>query len=216
MTVESPDFLLSRRKLLKRLSVSVAACGLGLASRPTVVSAAEVDWLAEVTTPPKDVPRPDNLGRLDPLLVDSSGRAIRTLEAWKVHRKSLRATWLKFLGPMPTKRPPVELKTLRVDNELGFTRTLVRYESEAGVPVEGYLLRPAKSSTDKQQVRPALCARIPLAGTEALSSRVHRLLPAELSMAVGRELHGCRRAVPETTSENTRHAQDALRCDARR
>jgi dienelactone hydrolase len=158
MTVESPDFLLSRRKLLKRLSVSVAACGLGLASRPTVVSAAEVDWLAEVTTPPKDVPRPDNLGRLDPLLVDSFGRAIRTLDAWKVHRKSLRATWLKFLGPMPTKRPPVELKTLRVDNELGFTRTLVRYESEAGVPVEGYLLRPAKSSTDKQQKWPALCA----------------------------------------------------------
>ena len=49
------------------------------------------------------------------LLIDADGQPIKTLRAWKQQRIELRSRWTKFLGPMPEKRPPVELKVLRED-----------------------------------------------------------------------------------------------------
>ena len=103
--------------------------------------ATDVNWLAEVVAPPKSaVKKPAE--KLTPLLVDANGRKIATLAAWKTRRKQIRDAWLKFLGPMPTKRPPVKLTVLRTDTLHGLTRLLVRYESEPGLKVEGYLLKP--------------------------------------------------------------------------
>lgn len=101
--------------------------------------AADVRWLREVTS----VPKLDKKDRreLTPLLVDADGQQIGTLAGWKKRRESIRQQWLKFLGPMP-KRPAVKLKTLRTDRLKTVTRTLVEYESEPGLKVQGYLLKP--------------------------------------------------------------------------
>lgn len=104
------------------------------------VRAADVPWLKQVVTPPADVPRPDR--KLAPLLTDGQGRAVRTLKDWKARRAQIRAAWMKFLGPMPVKRPPVKLTVLRTDTLKTVVRQLVRYESEPGEMVEGYLLKP--------------------------------------------------------------------------
>ena len=130
-----------RRSCLQRM----AAGGIGatLLNWADTSDAAEVQWLARVRQLPAKIPR-DNTGYLEPLLIDADGRPIKTLSAWKQQRSELRSRWLKFLGPMPEKRPPVELKVLREDRIDGCLRQLVRYEGEAGLPVEGYLLRPAK------------------------------------------------------------------------
>lgn len=100
-----------------------------------------LSWLKSVITPPKTLPMVDT-GTMRPLLQDTDGKPITTLAAWKKKRAALRAEWLKFLGPMPAKRPPVKLTVLKEDHPKGVLRKLVRYEAEAGQPVEGYLLIP--------------------------------------------------------------------------
>jgi dienelactone hydrolase len=64
---------------------------------------------------------------------------------------------MTFLGPMPAKRPPVKLTVLRTDRLKGITRQLVQYESESGLKVEGYLLRP--TDIRKGEKRAALVAQ---------------------------------------------------------
>jgi dienelactone hydrolase len=131
----------NRRNCLHRMAAG--AIGASLLNCTETSDAADVEWLSRVRQPPVVVPR-DNTGYLEPLLIDADGQPIQTLSAWKKQRSELRNRWLKFLGPMPEQRPPVELKVLREDRIDGCVRLLVRYESEAGLPVEGYLLRPAK------------------------------------------------------------------------
>lgn len=115
---------------------------------------ADVAWLDEVTRPPRDVPRVDT-GPLEPLLTGEDGRPIRAPDGWKRRRAELRNRWMRFLGPMPEKRPPVRLKVLRTDRLTDGVRQLVRYEGEPGIGVEGYLLRPAGAGDKK---RPAVVA----------------------------------------------------------
>jgi Dienelactone hydrolase family len=123
----------------------------------------DVRWLAEVATPPKSFPAKP-AGKLRPLLVDAGGKPIHTLAGWKTRRRELRTAWMKFLGPMPARRPPVKLTVLRTDKLKGLTRQLVQYESEPGVKVEGYLLRPTRDPRDFRKSlgsggkRPALVA----------------------------------------------------------
>lgn len=100
----------------------------------------EVPWLADVQRPPPSLP-PD-APRLAPLLVDEEGRKIATLDAWEVRRDWLRRTWNEFLHPLALERPPDKLEVLEEDRRDGCRRQLVRYQSEPGLPVEGYLLRP--------------------------------------------------------------------------
>ena len=120
---------------------------IGLALCVKAASAADVSWLAEVSTPPKSYPTKP-AGTLQPLLFDATGKPIRTLAGWKQRRRELRAAWMKFLGPMPAKRPLVKLTVLRTDKLKGLTRQLVQYESEPGLKVEGYLLRPTRDPRD--------------------------------------------------------------------
>jgi len=121
--------------------------------------AADVTWLADVTTAPANPPR-ERLGVIAPLLVDETGQAVTTREAWDRQRQVVRAAWLKFLGPMPDPRPPVKLEVLKTE-VLGATiRQLVRYEGEPGWFVEGYLLLPVGASRDGRK-RPAIVALHP-------------------------------------------------------
>ncbi|MBI5757248.1 MAG: dienelactone hydrolase family protein [Planctomycetales bacterium] len=109
----------------------------------------DVPWLAEVQTPPANSPKPQPA--LSPLLRTPDGKPIETVEQWRVERERLRKIWLEFLGPMPAERPPVKLEVLEEDRPDGCVRRLVRYESEVGLPVEGYLLLPTGvTATDRR------------------------------------------------------------------
>lgn len=114
------------------------------------VQADDVNWLADVIRSPKSVPR-DKTGYLAPLLATADGQPIHTLAEWKKRRRELRAAWMKFLGPLPTKRPPLKLKVLSEQHVSGCVRQRVRYDSEPGLPVEGYLLRPDTPSGGRKR-----------------------------------------------------------------
>ena len=135
-----------QRKVVTRRQ---ALAGIGGAVLGTAVwdapsaRAGDVGWLADVTRAPKSVPR-EKTGYLAPLLVTADGQPIRTLAAWKKRRRELRAAWMRFLGPMPAERPPLNLKVLAEQHVPGCVRQHVRYDSEPGRAVEGYLLRPDK------------------------------------------------------------------------
>lgn len=147
--------LMTRRDVLK--SFIGGACVLnGFSQSALAGDRSAVKWLAEVQTPPRSIPR-KNLGRMEPLLVDAAGKPIRTLEGWKTRRKQIRDSWLRFLGPMPEKRPAIKLEVLRTDRVKKCTRQLVRYEGEPGIEVEGYLLRPIDDAAQPKK-RPGIVA----------------------------------------------------------
>ncbi|MHC4400257.1 MAG: alpha/beta hydrolase family protein [Planctomycetota bacterium] len=103
----------------------------------------DVSWLAEVQTPPKRLPR--DAPKLAQLLVDEEGRKITSLEGWKARRERIRRWWLEFLEPLDVRREgPPPLEVLEEDQPDGVVRQLVRYEVEPGLPVEAYLLKPAR------------------------------------------------------------------------
>ena len=79
-----------------------------------------------------------------PLLFDAENRPITTLEGWVRHRVELRKAWLAFLGTIPDRRPSDNLEVLEEDRPDGVIRECVSYQSEPGLRVEAYLLRPAK------------------------------------------------------------------------
>ena len=59
--------------------------------------------------------------------------------------QTIRRWWLEFLKPFEVERQgPPPLKVLFEDQPEGVVRQLVRYEVEPGLPVEAYLLKPAK------------------------------------------------------------------------
>lgn len=104
----------------------------------------DVPWLAEVQRPPEKVP--EKAPRLAPLLVDADGQTITTLGAWKRRRATLRKAWLDFLGTLKCEPPKPKLEVVAEDRPDGCIRQLVRYETEPGLSVEAYLLRPANVS----------------------------------------------------------------------
>lgn len=121
------------------------------------VNAGDVVWLAEVTTPPASRnDAQDHSAALAPLLVDTEGQPITTWSAWEKQRQLVRDEWLKFLGPMPSPRPPVKLEVLKTEQCEHFVRSLVRYEGEPGLWVEGYLLVPPGATQDSP--RPGVIA----------------------------------------------------------
>ncbi len=126
--------MVPRRKFLRAIVSVLIAWAAGV---PPAL-ARDVSWLADVQRPLQLA----DLPQLTPLLVDADGQSITTLDAWKAERDRIRGRWLKFLGPMPAKPPAVRLEVLRRDELPGCQRQLIRYESESGLPVEGYLLRP--------------------------------------------------------------------------
>lgn len=130
------------------LTVCATASALAMLPRRSVADIPrDVAWLADVQQPPKTIPVPER--PLAPLLVDVAGQPITTRAQWEPARKQLRDAWLKFLGPMPTQRPPVKLEVLHEDRPEGCIRQLVRYLAETDEPVEGYLLKPASAGNSK-------------------------------------------------------------------
>ena len=77
-----------------------------------------------------------------PLLFDAEHRPIQTLAAWTRRRTDIRRAWLSFLGAIEGPRPRNSIKVLQEDHPQGVVRQLIAYETEPGLVVEGYLLRP--------------------------------------------------------------------------
>jgi hypothetical protein len=102
----------------------------------------EVPWLAEVQRPPATLPA--KAPPLTNLLVDAARQPITTLAGWTPRRAELRKAWTDFLGSLRCEPPRPKLEVLAEDRPEGCLRQLVRYETEPGLPVEAYLLKPAK------------------------------------------------------------------------
>lgn len=82
---------------------------------------------------------------LTPLLEDSSHRAIKSKSAWLRQRTTIRQQWLDFLGPFPTRKPPLKTEILHTEKQPNFTRQQVRYQVERGLFTDGYLLTPSNA-----------------------------------------------------------------------
>lgn len=119
----------------------------------------DVPWLKEVTSAPV-IPAVENLGKVEPLLQNTDGKPVTTIQSWEEHRQSIRERWIKFLGPMPEPRPATTLEILRTDTLPKVVRQLVRYEGEPGIFVEGYLLLP-KAAAENEGKSPAILAMHP-------------------------------------------------------
>ena len=133
----------SRRRFVAAAPAVLA--GLAWASKRGRAGSDEVEWLDEVQRPPSRLPAgaPD----LPPLLVGRGGALIRTRVQWESERQRIRLDWMRFLGPMPADKPPLEMEVLQEEELDGdLVRQLVRYNAEAGVRVEGYLLAPEAAS----------------------------------------------------------------------
>jgi dienelactone hydrolase len=132
---------LSRRGFL---TGSVAACLLPWRLRAAERdSAQDVPWLADVQDSLVELPM--DAPKLKPLLIDENGRAITTLEGWQRRQDAIRRWWLDFLGPLRVERGrPPTFEVVAEDHPDGVVRQLVRYEVEPGLPVEAYLLKPAR------------------------------------------------------------------------
>lgn len=78
------------------------------------------------------------------ILVDSDGKPIKTLSAWKKQRMVIMKRWMDYLGAIePNPNKPV-LKVLKEDRSEDLVRQRVSYESEPGLTVQGYLIKPAR------------------------------------------------------------------------
>src|SRR5206468_3155037 len=97
-------------------------------------------WLDETRRPPAHVP--ETASRPAPLLLDDEHRAITDAAGWAARRAQLEERWKTFLGTVPVSRDPAPPTVLERDERAGVDRRLVRYDSEPGVAVEAYLLRP--------------------------------------------------------------------------
>jgi dienelactone hydrolase len=92
---------------------------------------------------------PASATRPMPLLFDAEHRPISTPDEWRRPRAELRASWEKFLGVIPGARPEIRIEVLEEDRPEGAIRQLIRYETERGLPVEAYLLRPDRPGRDR-------------------------------------------------------------------
>ncbi|MEK6258452.1 MAG: dienelactone hydrolase family protein [Planctomycetota bacterium] len=101
----------------------------------------EVSWLADVQRPPEK-PSAFDVGTIQPLLVTEAGDPVRDLAGWNKRREAVRAAWLSFLGPMPAAPANNKIEVLKSEPLPDGTRQLIRYECEAGLFVEAYLLHP--------------------------------------------------------------------------
>lgn len=133
--------LISRRALL----AGAAAGGLGAwrlaAQEPQTTQ--EVAWLEEIQQPPAR--RPPETPRLAPLLQNPDGSRITTLPAWRERREELRRWWREFLGDLGVDRSrPPAFKVIAEDRPEGVVRQLIEYQTEPGVTVQAYLLKPAQ------------------------------------------------------------------------
>jgi dienelactone hydrolase len=108
------------------------------------------EWLAEVQQPPAELPASATTPA--PLLFDAEHRPITTADAWRARRDVLVEHWRAFLGSIEGPRAVGKVAVLEEDQRDDVLRQLIRYESEPGLPVEGYLLRPPDPGRDRAGV----------------------------------------------------------------
>jgi dienelactone hydrolase len=134
---------LNRRGFL--VSAAAGAAFSQLNSRAAEGRAGDVAWLDEVQRPPRELP--DDAPVLSPLLMDNAGQPITTLAGWQAKREQIRRWWLEFLGPLRVDEAlegPPRHRVLDEDRVDGVVRQLIEYETEPGIAIEAYLLRPAE------------------------------------------------------------------------
>ena len=64
-------------------------------------------------------------------------------EDWPKHRAQLRETWARIIGPFPSERVPLRPQELSRETLDGFTRILVRYQTDADSTNDAYVLVPS-------------------------------------------------------------------------
>ena len=140
----------NRREFLARAaSALVGACSVPpIAARLWAQAPAvrrDVPWLREVLEPPPNFPQPPR--PLAPVLVDDSGRAIATLDAWRRRRDRLEQAWKDLLGSLEIeRRQPPRLEVVAEDRVEDVVRQLVRYQVEPDVYTEAYVLTPRQAA----------------------------------------------------------------------
>jgi dienelactone hydrolase len=89
------------------------------------------------------------------LLFDDHHQAITSLDAWKRRRDSIERRWRDYLGAIEKPRVAPQPTVLEEDQpeDRAIVRRLIRYESEPGVAVDAYVLRPRDQSAQR---RPAV------------------------------------------------------------
>ncbi len=83
---------------------------------------------------------------LYPLLVNSAGNPIITLDEWLNYREVIKKRWLDYLGALEPNSKTPQLRVLKEDRPEGLIRQLVEYEGEPGIIVRGYLIKPQNIS----------------------------------------------------------------------
>jgi hypothetical protein len=128
------------------LAAAVAGCGSLCGERLLAnrLEPKEVPWLDQAQQPPAKLPR--DAPKL-PSLIGPNGRRIEDVAGWMRRREAFLDAWIKFLRPLDLARSTPRYVTLGEDRHGGISRQLLRYESEPGLSVEGYLLRPIKLSS---------------------------------------------------------------------
>jgi dienelactone hydrolase len=136
----------SRREFL----ACAASSALGACVTPPLTAARaaqgasarkEVPWLQDVLKPPGTASAPSR--SLAPVLVDSHGRPITTLDAWRRRRADLEQLWRDVLGPLDVeRRHPPRVEVIAEDRVEDVVRQRVRYLVEPDVQTEAYVLTP--------------------------------------------------------------------------
>ena len=101
----------------------------------------DVDWLSEVQQAPASLS--SRAPKLPSLLVAKNGQTIQTTEEWEQQKHRLRVQWREFLGRIaPSDDACPKYDVLERESLPNVERLLIRYETEPGMQVEAYLLRP--------------------------------------------------------------------------
>jgi dienelactone hydrolase len=108
------------------------------------------EWLPEVQRAVVEIP--PSATSPAPLLFDAEHRAITSAPAWQGRRETLLRQWRAFLGSIEGPRASNKIEIIEEDRRENVIRQLVRYESENGLPVEGYFLRPVAAGRDRPGV----------------------------------------------------------------
>jgi dienelactone hydrolase len=85
---------------------------------------------------PADAPRMANL------LTNAQGEPINSKTMWLKQRARLKQQWQDFLGPLPKTAVPLKTSVDATEDLPEFTRQHARYQVEAGLFIDGYLLTP--------------------------------------------------------------------------